>query len=299
MKQEKGGMSVFSLLIGLCSAILMVSAIVLPVAADNPLLPNNDTYITPANGIRDGFNYNGNGTYHFQMLNGTQGMNAIHITDSTSNFPGGVYNSQPTSGTLYVSSTGGHTGEDDVLLLIAVNSTNETDISDFSIDLTASGYKWDPLPGAAAPTFTNIGAYNAAYYHSSEISDTFSATDYLETGEDTDVTQRWKFAPTMNYPIFGGQDMTVDQPFHLILVDLKLGAISNRFSNSGDLNDKGMVKIDYTITSNPSSSAKIAFNTYVFNHDAPQAKDKVHWLNRVNISGESGSSYSGWMVGSP
>ncbi len=298
MKQEKAGMSVFSILIGLFSAILMVSVIVLPVAADNPWPSNNNTQITPANGMRDGFNYFNDGAYHFEMLNGTQGMNAIHITDSTSNFPGGIFDSQPTSGTFYVSSTGGHTGEDDVLLLIAVDSPDPEDLDDFSIDLNVSGYRWSPLPGAVAPTFTNITAYDATYYVGSTISDTFTHEDYLNLS-GSDVTQSWKFAPSENYPVYGGQDMTEDQDFRLILVDLKAGAISNRFSNSQDLTDKGMVNITYSITSNPSQEAKISFNAYVFNHDAPQAKDKVHWLNRLNILGESASGCSGWMVGSP
>lgn len=283
------------------AALLFVATAAMPVAAAE-WPSNNNTFIAPANGMRSyldngNINYYGNGSYYFMMLNGTQGMNAIHITNSTSAPYGTVYNSQPTSGTLYVSSTGGHTGEDAVLLLIAVNSTNAADISNFAITLNASGYNWAPLSGAAAPAWTNQSDYNANYYNSSTLSRSFDVSDYLETGaRPADVLQKWKFAPLNNYPIFGGQDMTTDQNFKLILVDLNVGAISTSFGHAADLNDAGMANVTYTITSSPSSAAKIAFNTYVYNADASQGKHTVHWLNAVNESGQTGSSYSGWMV---
>ena len=118
------------------------------------------------------FSYNGNDSYYFWMVNGTQGMNAIHITNVTSNFYGGVYNNQSTYGTFYVSSTDGHHGVDDVLLLVAVNSSNSTDLSNFAIHLDVSGYNWAPLEGADAPPFEDgwtIEDYNDTYYNASTI----------------------------------------------------------------------------------------------------------------------------------
>jgi len=290
--------------IAVVAVLLFVAVTVMPVAAAE-WPSNNNTFIIPANGMRSNgdnggsanFSYNGNGSYYFMMLNGTQGMNAIHITDSTANTAGGIYNSAPTSGTFYVSSTGGHTGDDAVLLLVAVNSTNAADISNFAITLDVSGYNWAPLAGAAAPAFTTKAAYDAAYYNISTLSDSFDATDFMETSAGNDAAQRWKLAPLNNYPIFGGQDMAVDKNFKLMLVDLNAGAISSTFGYNNQLEDQGMAKITYDITSNPSSAARIAFNTYVFNRDAPQAKGTVHWLNRVNSSTDgAGTSYSGWMV---
>jgi len=286
------------------AALLFIAMAAMPVAAAE-WPSNNNTFIIPANGIRSNgdnggsanFSYNGNGSYYFMMLNGTQGMNAIHITNSPATPNGGVYNSQPTSGSLYVSSTGGHTGDDAVLLLIAVNSTTATDVSRFAITLNVSGYNWAPLAGAVAPTFTNQSDYNARYYNSSTLSKRFALSDYLETSSGNDAMQRWKLAPLNNYPIFGGQDMTVDKNFKLMLIDLNAGAISTTSGFNNQLHDQGMVNVTYQITSNPSSAARIAFNTYVFNRDAPQAKGTVHWLNRVNSSTDgAGTSYSGWMV---
>jgi hypothetical protein len=289
-KNTLWGMAIAAVLLFVATAAMPVAALEWP--------SNNNTFITPANGMRSyngNFSYNGNGSYYFMMLNGTQGMNAIHITNSPSAPYGTIYNSQPTSGSLYVSSTGGHTGEDAALLLIGISSPTSSDLTRFGITLNVSGYNWAPLAGAAAPTFTNQSDYNARYYNSSSLSKKFTASDYLKVST-TDVTQKWKFAPLNNYPMFGGQDMTVNQNFKLILVDLNAGVISTSSGFNSQLHDQGMVNVTYRITSSPSSAANITFNTYVFNRDAPQAKGTVHWLNAVNVSGQTGSTYSGWKV---
>jgi len=296
--------------------LFLVALVVVPVAAEiqNPWPSNNDTFIVPANGMRTygdslepyhDFKFNSTPGYYFWMVNGTQGMNAIHITDtpSSSTFSGGIYNAKPTSGIFYVSSTGGHTGDDDVLLLISVNSTNQTDIDRFSLDLDVSGYNWDPLNNAIAPEYDYYDEefFNNTYYNSSTVSATFNATHYLEnlTASGNDVTQIWKFAPLDNYPIFSGQNMATDQNFKQILVDLNAGTISSGYGENYRLHDWGMTNVSYTITSNPSSAANITFNAYVYNWDAPQAKKTVHWLNRVNKYGESASGCSVWKVTPP
>ncbi|HPT70470.1 MAG TPA: hypothetical protein PKW50_10000 [Syntrophomonas sp.] len=283
-------------------ALLFAAAGAVPVAAlEWP--SNNNTFIIPANGMRThgdnfgssaNFSYNGNASYYFMMLNGTQGMNAIHITNQTTDSDGGIYENQPASGTFYVSSTGGHTGDDNVLLLIAV-AGDDTDVSDFRINLAVSGYNWAPLAGATAPTWTNITHYNYTYYNTSTLNREFDAADYLQISGG-DAIQDWKFAPLNDYPVYGGQDMENEDEFHLILVDLNVGAISSTFGHSTDLDNGGMAKVQYTITSDLSQNAKVAFNAYVFNRDAPQAKGTVHWLNRLYADGESSTGSSGFSV---
>jgi len=288
--------------------LLFVAIAVMPVAATWPWPQwpsNNDTFIKPANGMRSlgdnynnaNFSYNGNDSYYFWMVNGTQGMNAIHITSSPATPYGQLTNTSSTSGRFYVSSTGGHTGEDNVLLLIAINSTNQTDIDRFSIHLDVSGYNFVPQTGADAPPFTDNITYTGDYYNSSTLSRTFNASDFLKntTGTPSNVSQIWKFAPLNNYPVYGGQDMSIDQPFRFILADLNVGAISTRFTPYYTyLYDNGTVNITYDIMSGPSSSAIISFNTYVFNADASQAKRTVHWINALYKNG--GTEPSGWKV---
>ncbi|AGB01802.1 hypothetical protein [Methanoregula formicica] len=278
--------------------LLFVALAVVPVAASNAWSSNNDTFIIPANGIRthgdnDGndhdFSYNGNGSYYFWMVNGTQGMNAIHITNSFSSPYGQLTNSTEKSHYFYVSSTGGHTGDDAALLLIAVNSTNQTDLAQFAIQIDAKGYNWDPLAGAVAPDWFDPG-YDDLYYNYSTVSRSFNVDNYLEN-TNGDVTQRWKFAPLDNYPIYGGQDMAADKDFKLILVDLNAGLVSNRWANYQNLKDYGTINVSYSITSTPKDPMNVTFNTYVYNWDAPQAKGTIHWLNAL-----SGTAQSGYQV---
>jgi hypothetical protein len=285
--------------------LLFVAAAAMPVAAvEWP--SNNDTFIVPANGMRTNgdnlgndhdFQYDATEGYYFWMVNGTQGMNAIHITNSPSSPYGQLTNSTAESGSFYVSSTGGHTGEDNALLLIAVNSTNSTDLNNFAIDLTASGYNWDPLSGAAAPTLVytpaNLATYNTNYYNSSALSGSFTAADYLNDGFD-EIAQRWKFAPLPNYPLFGGQNMAADKDFKLILVDLNAGITSTSLPHYTYLNDRGEINVTYTITSNPTSPMNVTFNSYVYNWDAPQAKRTIHWINALIQNG--GTAPSGYQV---
>lgn len=275
------------------AVLLLVALSVMPAAAvEWPT--SNGTFIPTANTPR--VNIYNNGTYHFTMYNGTGGMNALHVTDSITNSFGDVYTAKPTTGTMYVSDTGGRGGQDEVLLLVAVNSTNSTDISNFAINVNVSGYQWTPLDGYP-PDYDD--QFDDNYYKGSALNGTYTNTSYLEYSS-SDVFQRWKFAPLPSYPLFGGQDMTVDQPFKLILIDTQVGTIGNRFTNYTDLKDNGMARIDYAITSNPSSSANITMNAYAYSNVSVGGGTEVNWLNRVNKSTDGPSSgsvyYSSWKI---
>lgn len=275
------------------TVLVFVALSVVPVAAvEWPR--SNDTFIPTANTPR--VNLYNNGTYHFTMYNGTGGLNALHVTDSNTNYFGDVYTAKPTTDTMYVSDTGGRGGQDEVLLLVAVNSTNSTDISNFAINVNVSGYQWTPLDGSP-PDYDD--QFDANYYQGSALNETYDATDYLEYSS-SDVFQRWKFAPLPNYPLFGSQDMAVDQPFKLILIDTQVGTIGANFPEHDSLNDGGMARIDYAITSNPSLSATITLNAYAYSNVSVGGGTAVNWLNRVNTSTSGPSSgpiqYSSWKI---
>jgi len=279
------------------AVLLLVALSVMPAAAvEWPT--SNGTFIPTANAPR--VNIYGNGTYHFTMYNGTGGMNALHVTDSITNSFGDVHTAKPTTGTMYVSDTGGRGGQDEVLLLIAVNSTNSTDIDNFAVKVNVSGYQWTDLSGYP-PSLDpeELTTYNSAYYKGSALNGTYNAANYLEYSS-SDVFQRWKFAPLPSYPLFGGQDMSIDKSFKLLLIDTQVGTIGNRFTNYDQLEDNGMARIDYAITSNPSSSANITMNAYAYSNVSVGGGTEVNWLNRVNTSTDGPSSgsvyYSSWKI---
>jgi len=282
-------------------AVLLFAVVgVIPVAADNPWPTFHATYL-PVKDIRSDINLAGNGTYYFTMPNGTGGMNAIHISDGTSYF-GDVYNAMPISGTVFLSDTGGRGGQDDMILLIGVNSTDPADISDFSITLNTKGYQWTqanmgrPLSGYP-PTFTTLSAYNTAYYNASAVSQEFTAADYLPTS-GSDVVQNWKFAPLTNFPLFGGQVMGSGNYARFILVDTNVGSIGQNFAQHAQLNDGGMARVDYEITSTLSSNAVVTMNVYAYGNVTGGGGTGVNWLNRVNSSTDSiaSNTYSSWKI---
>jgi len=273
------------------AVLLFVALAVMPVAAS--VWPsNNNTYVPIAN-QPPRFPYQNATGYYFNLTNTSPnaGQNAIHITNDNSSFAGGIYSSQPTSGTFYVSDTGGRGGQDDILLLVAVNSTDFSDIRNFAINITSSGYTWTPTTSGSPPGQASV-TYNPVVLNATP----FTSHDYLKSSGSY-VFQIWKFAPTANYPIFNGQDLTTDGPFKLILIDLKVGTIGNRTAYYPNLNKFGMAEVDYNITSSPSTRAIIAFNAYAYNNQTVQGVG-INWLNQVNTNLQSSPTASGLVVSS-
>jgi len=289
-------------------AVLLFAVIgVMPVAADNPWNEGgifHYTNISPTNQpIRfDSFN---DGKYWFSMPNGTGGMNAVHIANSPVNVLSSLYgqcnekivSNDGTSGTFYVTDTGGRGYQDNIILLIGVYSDQSVDRDNFQIDINASGYQWTPtdIMNSAPPE----GAPQPAYTKVS-----LDASNYLNDTSGVDISQEWKFAPLQDYPTYCGQNMAEDEEFNLMVVDLKLGIVANSSYNY-NLNNNGTVKVDYNIVNPefPDGNMKIAFNVYAYNHYTSQGWDQTLWLNRVNDNTQTPvpgtNSYSGWLVYNP
>jgi len=278
------------------AVLLFVALAVVPVAAFDWPGGNNDTNISVANTIM--YNFFGDGKYYYNLTNVTGGQKAIHVSSDYQSLSGQCTQTSATSGTFYITSTGGRQYEDDIVLLVAVNSTDETDLSGFEINITSSGYTWDPKydkPDKKGAPPQSVLTWNAP-----AVNEVFDNTDYLESG-GVDITQNWKFAPTANYPIFCGQSVTTEGPFKVIPIDLRVGVIANSTYNS-TLNNWGMAKVDYNIISpDPfSGTAKIAFNAYAYNNWTTEGGHQINWINSVNTSAQSpSSSYSGWLVTPP
>jgi hypothetical protein len=292
------------------AVLLFVALAVMPVAAADVIYTNtaqqyHKVYVPVANPDA-WFPYSGptNDYYYINLTNATGGMNAIHITNSTTNMAGTCYKypDAGTSGTFFVGDTGGRGGQDDVILLVAVNSTDPTVLGNFSIDITASGYQWTPSADGTVPNGINDTNWITLVDAMS-----FNSTNYLKNATyGNPLFQEWKFAPTADYPIYCGQTMGGNANlFKLIAIDTDVGTINGTwyYNTYGTTltHDNGLANITFTITS-PSpfntTTTKVAFNVYAYNNQTVQGQG-INWINKVYKSGGSTSGTSGWLVGTP
>jgi len=278
MKNKKnnvtGYVRIFLLFILTLAAVQCVSAADLP---SNPIAGAMHVNVNTAN----------SGGYYIKFDGG--GLNALHMTTSTSDYYGQLTTTSMQSGTFFISDTGGRGFFNNMLLMIALRkpSDDEEQIpDDFRIKIRSSGYKWPStgvlnMPPSPGNTEYVSGAVDQAF--------TLSSFGY--------GPQKWKPAGNndpLNYPIYGDQDMSDDEEFYIFFVDLKVGALGENSGFSG-LTDNGMVKVEYTIEN--LDSGLVAFNTYGW-CDEIQANQGagVSWTNRV--SGEGASGYVVNIVGS-
>lgn len=236
----------------------------------------------------------GSGVYNFFNANqgDSQGLNALHIannTDVTTNY-GSVTNTNNSTGTLYLTDTGGRGWDDDGILMIAVNGTIP---ANFSITINSNGYNWTPVLTGSYPTYTTSR---------DGISHTFTYTDF--NNANIAYTSTWKPSTSSNYPLYDGEIVSSSSAFSLIFVDLHAGIIGpNTLSTSswnGNLSNvlyKGALQVNYTINNLPSNSM-VTFNDYAFCNSSNQGQG-IRWTNAVNQAGNnSGGVTSGYSVAS-
>jgi hypothetical protein len=234
-------------------------------------------------------------------------MNAIHIANSyaPANAKGACYEktSADLNGTFYVTDTGGKGGQDDIVLLIAVNSADlgdpESQIDSVSINITASGYYWTPS-SSGSPT-------SPATYDTPLSAKLFTSADYLKDSSG-DLFQEWKFAPTYDYPVYCDQVMGGNASlFKFIAVDTKVGTINQTWWDAkySPLAYEYPTKITYNITKGSLTTGSIiAFNAHAYNNQTLPQKvggslpPAINWLNRVYYSGDSidPDLCSGWKI---
>ncbi len=273
-KNKKGYGRILVALLIIVAAFQCVSALDLP---SNPLAGAMHVNINTANSAG----------YYIKFDGG--GLNALHMTTSTSDRYGQLTTTSMKSGTFYLSDTGGRGFFNDVLLMVAVRKPAEDEDpipDDFTLKIRSSGYRWistgvlnqppvaedlEYIPGAIDQTFT------------------ISSLSY--------GPQKWKPAGNndpMNYPIYGDQDMMDDEAFYIYFVDLKVGNLGENSQIPG-LIDNGMVKVEYTLEN--FDSGLVAFNTYGW-CDENQANQGagISWTNMV--VGEGASGYVVDIIGS-
>lgn len=258
-----------ALKVAMVSAVLLMCAVcVMPVSAAE-FAGNNQTYIEMANGAF--YDPYGDDTYFFNFSKAGGGLNAIHITDSTTNKNGGVYTNQGLNGTFYISDTSKNPGcSDSAILMFGV--PGEADTTDLALSITASGYNWTLTPTIMYPP-------SVTYYDSVDIG-TFDEGRFLKNGRNL-VDCNWRPNFDKSYPMYYGQDMTdPSDTYKVMFIDLGLGTLKY---NTG-LQDNGMVEIDYDITG---YDGRALFDIYTWCNQSKQGQS-VSWTNRVTDTGSSG-----------
>jgi hypothetical protein len=235
------------------------------------------------------------------MFNGTGGMNAIHISSDTSNTFGECNERTAAQGlfdAFYVTDTGGRNYQDNIYLLVGVNSTDAADLQYFNLTVNASGYNWTPHatmnegPSTGEPvwTWTNV---------------TVTSADFTRDGTKI-YRQPWRFSPNPSDAWYCNENMGNDEQFNWTVVDLKMGLLSG--SSWSGLTNGGAIKVNYSASKTSgvalSNNAKVAFNVYAFNWYTSQGRNQTLWLNRVykypDTTCPEGTfgGCSGWLVGS-
>lgn len=226
------------------------------------------------------FDYNEDNTYYFRLTGG--GLNELHITNDSWNLPSGQVTHGGSTGTFWVTNTGGRGYYDDIILLAAVNGTPG---ANFNLKVNSSGYTWPLTYNGVLPAKEDVS-------HGVGINGSFDSNNYIQVGAPpTTVEQIWKPSTSANYPIHYGQNMgDTSKTFNLIFVDLKAGTLGTNVNQTYNmtLTDRGATRVDYTVSD--LGSAKLAFNAYGWCNWSNQGEG-VSWTNAL-----TGSTSSGWDV---
>ncbi|MEN6341436.1 MAG: PKD domain-containing protein, partial [Methanospirillum sp.] len=234
-------------------------------------------FIAPSNGAKydlDGPLYGGpNGTYYIKADGG--GLNELHVTNDVASPYGQVTSTNATSGTFWVTNTGGRGFDDDIVLLVSVQGDLP---DDFGVHVKSSGYTWTP-----GPVVNQVPS--PVTYVEGAVNETFTKADFAYG------PQTWKPGPgdlyTPSLPLWTGQSIA-DQSTasRLLFIDLKVGNLypAKVPAAGSSAIDNGGAKVEFSFT-NLSSTA--AFNAYGWCLAANQAQG-ISWTNRVEGTGNSG-----------
>ncbi len=256
--------------------VLLGTAI--PAFADIAPLP--DFHHININVSNDNGAQNGSGpsdSYYIKADGG--GLNQLHISTSSANtstaLAGQVttqnIDTSTTSGTFWVTTTGGRGYNDSIILLASVKGPIS---NDFNLSIKSSGYQWT---AAANVIGTDI------HYVSGAVNETFGKSDFLYGPQTT------KPGPgTGILPFYSGQN--VNDPAtaeYLMFIDLWVGNTSTRSQT-----DAGSAKVEFSVSGLYSST--LAFNAYAFAYTSNTGANSIDWTNRVsgNLADAGQSGYS-------
>jgi hypothetical protein len=224
----------------------------------NPISTNNYMDISTAGG----------GGYYVGFRCAGGGLNALHITTSTSDPYGQVTSVSSDSGTFYLADTGGRGYFDRAILMVAIkvpNGGEEAISENLTVRIRASGYQWvSEGIKDQPPKEENIT------YVTNSINRNFGLSS-VKYGPQT-----WKPAGEEEHGIMYGQ--SASDEFYIFFVDTKVGILGGNSGITG-LTDNGMAKIDYTIEGY--NGETVVFNVYGYALWADAVKDGIAWTNKI------------------
>lgn len=211
----------------------------------------------------------GNSSYYFKFDGG--GLNAEHISASPLQSYG-QFNHGSTTGTFYITDTGGRGFNDDIILAVAAADP------DINLGIDASGYRWQPTA-----VVNQVPAQSALVRVNHSVNQYFTSTNFSEYD-----AQYWRPSSSAGYQIFNNQ-RTDQTPYYLSFIDLKVGnlGINSTVKYADSLIDNGSVKVTYNVT----DGVPVAFNAYAWCNQSNQGNG-VSWTNAITGTG------SGWDVNS-
>ncbi|WP_077035817.1 PEP-CTERM sorting domain-containing protein [Pelomonas sp. KK5] len=236
---------------------------------------NRNIYVNVAN---DGGARYGGGAADTYWINAPGGgLNQLHIANSgaAANVSGQVttqtISTSSTSGSFWVTTTGGRGYNDDIVLAFSMTGPVS---SDFSLSIKSSGYQWD-----AGTTLPSTLSYVAG-----AVDETFTGADlrYGPNAAKPGPGDGWTL------PFWSGEDLSdpANQQV-LMFIDLNLGNTTDRSAI-----DAGSVKVEFQLTG--LYGAHASFNAYAFAMAANVADASINWTNRVSTNlaevGQSGYS---------
>jgi len=270
MKIKTAKVTTFKKMIGLLTALMAVSTFIMPVAAEE-IDPYKHVWLEMTNGARfaDLSSGGANQSYYFKFDGG--GLNALHISNS-SNLPyGQVTPGASTSGTFYITDTGGRGFDDDIILMIAVQDKVPEDLN---IHINASGYRWQPTP-----ILNQIPDEEAVVHINGSVDQDFTDDNFTLYGP-----QDWKPCSSGNYPLFVNLEPFTE--YNLSFIDLKVGnlGLNTTIGYSDSLINQGSAKVIYNISG--IDGENVAFNAYAWCNQSNQGKG-VSWTNAITGTGAS------------
>lgn len=240
------------------------------------LLPSNrDVHIRMSNDAGARYGTGADDTYWLNAPGG--GLNQLHVSNSGA--VGAVNgqvttvttNSSSTSGTFWVTTTGGRGYNDDLILLFSMTGPVH---DDFSLRIKSSGYQWEA--GPTLPATLN--------YVTGAVDEVFSGADfqYGPHAAKPGPGNGWTL------PFWSGQNINDPGTEQVLMfIDLNLGNTSDRSAI-----DAGSAMVEFEVTG--LYDARASFNVYAFAMAANIADASINWTNRLSTNpaevGQSGYS---------
>lgn len=256
----------------------------LPVANDSGVKFNYDAAYYTTNGGATGMTDN---TYYLKSDGG--GVNELHIAnsanvDAAANYGYGqvnalTSNSTSTSGTFYVTNTGGRGYDNDIILMLSVTGA----VADnFSLNIKSSGYSWTaPTGGAYQPPVPTDAAYITG------INETFYKSDF-QYGPQTAKPGPGTLG-VWSLPLYYGQNISDSSTAsYLMFIDLYVGNVKDGVL-ANEI-DHGASKVEYSFTGLTPGST-VAFNGYGWCSASFQGEG-ISWTNRTNGDTTNSSDWS-------